>query len=221
MFPLPPTGRQPVQRRAEYDRVPGVRLTSSARAPTFGKDCARREDCWTLLEQPDQDSWNSPLLSLTTPVTTLDTRAAISVSIFLIFILNCIDIEKAGLINRSRPFSYFLVRMRGLEPPRCLHHRLLRPARLPVPPHPLICGGLLCERVQKVSRMWKYYLRRTEVTGNLALAMPVSAPIVLAEDSNSSGSSEVSSPWSTTVPATLASVMTVNELATLFAQATV
>ena len=29
-----------------------------------------------------------------------------------------------------------LVRMRGLEPPRCRHHRLLRPARLPVPPHP-------------------------------------------------------------------------------------
>ena len=26
--------------------------------------------------------------------------------------------------------------MRGLEPPRCHHHRLLRPARLPVPPHP-------------------------------------------------------------------------------------
>jgi len=26
--------------------------------------------------------------------------------------------------------------MRGLEPPRCRHHRLLRPARLPVPPHP-------------------------------------------------------------------------------------
>ena len=29
-----------------------------------------------------------------------------------------------------------MVRMRGLEPPRCHHHRLLRPARLPVPPHP-------------------------------------------------------------------------------------
>ena len=26
--------------------------------------------------------------------------------------------------------------MRGIEPPRCHHHRLLRPARLPVPPHP-------------------------------------------------------------------------------------
>jgi hypothetical protein len=31
---------------------------------------------------------------------------------------------------------FSLVRMRGLEPPRCHHHRLLRPARLPVPPHP-------------------------------------------------------------------------------------
>src|SRR5882762_3347758 len=29
-----------------------------------------------------------------------------------------------------------MVGMRGLEPPRCHHHRLLRPARLPVPPHP-------------------------------------------------------------------------------------
>ena len=29
-----------------------------------------------------------------------------------------------------------MVGMRGLEPPRCRHHRLLRPARLPVPPHP-------------------------------------------------------------------------------------
>src|ERR1044071_4186501 len=39
----------------------------------------------------------------------------------------------------------FLVRMRGLEPPRCHHHRLLRPARLPVPPHPLIMASPLCE----------------------------------------------------------------------------
>ena len=33
-----------------------------------------------------------------------------------------------------------LVGMRGLEPPRCHHHRLLRPARLPVPPHPRANG---------------------------------------------------------------------------------
>ena len=37
--------------------------------------------------------------------------------------------------STDSPFN-FLVRMRGLEPPRCHHHRLLRPARLPVPPHP-------------------------------------------------------------------------------------
>src|SRR2546423_2431304 len=38
---------------------------------------------------------------------------------------------------RISNFAYQdLVRMRGLEPPRCHHHRLLRPARLPVPPHP-------------------------------------------------------------------------------------
>src|SRR3989442_12383487 len=35
---------------------------------------------------------------------------------------------------RTRP--KIMVGMRGLEPPRCHHHRLLRPARLPVPPHP-------------------------------------------------------------------------------------
>ena len=38
-----------------------------------------------------------------------------------------------------------MVRMRGLEPPRCHHHRLLRPARLPVPPHPR--GNSLYERL--------------------------------------------------------------------------
>ena len=42
--------------------------------------------------------------------------------------------EKASPMLDS-PFD-FMVRMRGLEPPRCHHHRLLRPARLPVPPHP-------------------------------------------------------------------------------------
>jgi hypothetical protein len=45
-----------------------------------------------------------------------------------------------------------LVRMRGLEPPRCHHHRLLRPARLPVPPHPQIMARSLCEWGCRVSR---------------------------------------------------------------------
>ena len=38
--------------------------------------------------------------------------------------------------SHSTRLSHSMVRMRGLEPPRCHHHRLLRPARLPVPPHP-------------------------------------------------------------------------------------
>ena len=46
-----------------------------------------------------------------------------------------------------------MVRMRGLEPPRCHHHRLLRPARLPVPPHPQNVGSSLCECPERVSRM--------------------------------------------------------------------
>ena len=45
-----------------------------------------------------------------------------------------------------------MVRMRGLEPPRCHHHRLLRPARLPVPPHPHAVNSL-CEATEGVSRM--------------------------------------------------------------------
>jgi hypothetical protein len=61
--------------------------------------------------------------------------------------------------------------------------------------------------------------------GNVA-AMPVSAPIVLAEGSSSSVSAEVAvvaepSAWSTAVPTTVSSVVTVNKLATLFAQAMV
>src|SRR5215467_11550687 len=49
---------------------------------------------------------------------------------------------------------FLLVRMRGLEPPRCHHHRLLRPARLPVPPHPQDAGERpLCECIPRVSRM--------------------------------------------------------------------
>jgi hypothetical protein len=49
-----------------------------------------------------------------------------------------------------------LVGMRGLEPPRCHHHRLLRPARLPVPPHPRVNG--IYEPDRGVSRQPK---RRT------------------------------------------------------------
>src|SRR6185369_7997613 len=41
------------------------------------------------------------------------------------------------------PYLILLVRMRGLEPPRCHHHRLLRPARLPVPPHPQDAGEVI------------------------------------------------------------------------------
>jgi hypothetical protein len=46
--------------------------------------------------------------------------------------------KKGEPLGQGLAFSFCqkLVRMRGLEPPRCRHHRLLRPARLPVPPHP-------------------------------------------------------------------------------------
>src|SRR5687768_13173390 len=42
--------------------------------------------------------------------------------------------------------------MRGLEPPRCRHHRLLRPARLPVPPHPRKGNSLYERRLEGVKK---------------------------------------------------------------------
>src|SRR5713101_2218024 len=44
--------------------------------------------------------------------------------------------QQKGRVPTCRDSPKKLVGMRGLEPPRCHHHRLLRPARLPVPPHP-------------------------------------------------------------------------------------
>jgi hypothetical protein len=55
-----------------------------------------------------------------------------------------------GRASDTRLASKIMVRMRGLEPPRCHHHRLLRPARLPVPPHPRAVR--IYERDQPVSR---------------------------------------------------------------------
>ena len=64
--------------------------------------------------------------------------------------------QKTSPPKRARLFLKALlktmVRMRGLEPPRCHHHRLLRPARLPVPPHPHAVNSL-CEAAERVSRM--------------------------------------------------------------------
>lgn len=51
------------------------------------------------------------------------------------------------------PFTFLLdLRMSGIEPPRSLDHGLLRPARLPIPPHP-----------QKLCRQSIYELRRAGV----------------------------------------------------------
>src|SRR5438034_2791877 len=48
------------------------------------------------------------------------------------------ELRSPNHIKRRAPETRpdLMVRMRGLEPPRCHHHGLLRPARLPVPPHP-------------------------------------------------------------------------------------
>ena len=58
-----------------------------------------------------------------------------------------------GIKKASRPARLeIMVGMRGLEPPRCHHHRLLRPARLPVPPHPRVMCRLY-EHDHAVSRL--------------------------------------------------------------------
>src|SRR5882762_9375778 len=68
-----------------------------------------------------------------------------------------------------------MVGMRGLEPPRCHHHRLLRPARLPVPPHPR--GVRIYEPCHGVSRLGPLKLSQTnshpEPIASVSLAVPV------------------------------------------------
>src|SRR2546428_10884967 len=44
--------------------------------------------------------------------------------------------EKSRRDHTTVPTQFFLVRKEGFEPPRGCPHRLLRPARLPVPPLP-------------------------------------------------------------------------------------
>ena len=58
--------------------------------------------------------------------------------------------------------------MRGLEPPRCHHHRLLRPARLPVPPHPLINGrGIMRMGFRQCQERWINRYQPTSIAGLL------------------------------------------------------
>ena len=60
--------------------------------------------------------------------------------------------------------------MRGLEPPRCRHHRLLRPARLPVPPHPHVqihyANGLRQCQESAMSGMTQFDVRETTCRGS-------------------------------------------------------
>src|SRR5215813_606595 len=76
--------------------------------------------------------------------------------------------------------KFRMVRMRGLEPPRCHHHRLLRPARLPVPPHP---QGTGCHYANGFRRCQprKSCVREGALPGGLVSAVPaiVVPPVIV------------------------------------------
>src|SRR5882762_3118526 len=70
-----------------------------------------------------------------------------------------------------------MVGMRGLEPPRCHHHRLLRPARLPVPPHPR--GVRIYEPCHGVSRLGSPQLSQTNSDPEPVASIPLAVPVGL------------------------------------------
>src|ERR1043166_8464242 len=120
--------------------------------------------------------------------------------------------------------------MRGLEPPRCPHHRLLRPARLPVPPHP---HGTGCHYANGFRRCQPGRVgegRGACITVSVTksvVAMPspvvtiiVPVAVVMASRANviTLRQHPVTS-WTATVPASITCVVAINKLATLRAQA--
>ena len=156
------------------------------------------------------------------------------------------DAKKASLINRlafffnSASFNEALVRMRGLEPPRCLHHRLLRPARLPVPPHPQKWGTSLCECLSRVSRMqrteaaYKANPRAANQTSvspmipptpvTVVVVAPAVSPIVIVVSISPSAPGVTIVPLPTisrasTVHTPITRIMTIHKLIAFFAKA--
>jgi hypothetical protein len=118
-----------------------------------------------------------------------------------------------------------LVRMRGLEPPRCHHHRLLRPARLPVPPHP---HGQFIMRtgrkgVKKASSWprWRLANRlRLAISDNAtAISQGAIAPnvvrIAIPQTIPPNNVSEAVAARSASVPAAVAGIMAIYKFATL------
>ncbi len=111
-----------------------------------------------------------------------------------------------------------MVRMRGLEPPRCHHHRLLRPARLPVPPHPH-AGNSLCERGQALSRKHHASLsiiHHTSSHSSAAIAQEViSRCVVSVFPASTQNTAKAISSWTATVPTTVTCVVAVLKLRAL------
>ena len=118
--------------------------------------------------------------------------------------------------------NFTLVRMRGLEPPRCHHHRLLRPARLPVPPHP---QGTGCHYANGFRRCQpaKELCEEGALLKDLVAAVPVvvvppimGSPLVVPVRMAPAMPRPTARALRTaTIPTTVACVMTINKLATL------
>src|SRR5712692_4474912 len=110
-----------------------------------------------------------------------------------------------GRATEARP--KIMVGMRGLEPPRCHHHRLLRPARLPVPPHPR--DVRIYERHQGVSR----HCLAGVCAGASYDTSPASAPLSSEETASIEATMMTSkaNPRTAPVEGTIASVMPVDK----------
>ena len=142
--------------------------------------------------------------------------------------------EASPVLSGLASFLKKMVRMRGLEPPRCHHHRLLRPARLPVPPHPHAVKSL-CEWVQTVSRKQistavpgnaltiivhashSSFAITQEVVSHFAISPVTQDEIIIIEVTIASNArrqnvTNSTTAWSATVPTSIAGVMAVSEL---------
>ena len=139
-----------------------------------------------------------------------------------------------------------MVRMRGLEPPRCHHHRLLRPARLPVPPHPRMethytnrasmvsrnaVASIAARRSNNLSLLVStpvtpispIHIRVSPISEVASLPIVVCAVTITVADAvatvhKQTISSKVISPGPATVPTTITRVMAVHKLCAFLIQ---
>ena len=117
--------------------------------------------------------------------------------------------RRVRFVDEPAVLEFILVRMRGLEPPRCHHHRLLRPARLPVPPHPqgtdchYANGFRRCQPAKELCE--EGALSVDSRLSVVSMPMPITVTVVTMITSRPA-----------TIPTAVACVMAVNKLAALF-----